>query len=406
MQIKSSNKHANPYMVLTSLIFILSGCGASMDGQTDTSLLENAQCSDGSTVISKNFATGQFQYCQLNSNGTFLVKLSPESEPINPSPWYAFNVAGTDKQAVVVELDFGTYDYRYWPKISSDRIHWKSLSPKNVEVQSEGRRLQLTISQPGDVYIAAQPVVDNQDYQRWIGQLQSQFSGLMAPSIGKSTSGRPLPSITLVNPQAEHSIVILGRQHPPEVTGALALQSFIETLLSDQVVAKNFREKFNILVLPNLNPDGVDNGFWRLNENFVDLNRDWGPFKQPETSQAIAAIEAFIGDNDMVSMLDFHSTKKNILYTQKDGQSRYPLFADGFHKAINSLLQSTSAPELMARKGSHNPNLNTAKRYFYERYDIPSITVELNDYNTQVTANNLGESIALAYMQQLLSTVQ
>ena len=33
-----------------------------------------------------------------------------------------------------------------------------------------------------------------------------------------------------------------------------------------------------------MNPDGVENGFWRYNYNKKDLNRDWDNFFQPETN--------------------------------------------------------------------------------------------------------------------------
>lgn len=85
-------------------------------------------------------------------------------------------------------------------------------------------------------------------------------------------------------------ILILSRQHPPEVTGYLAMQSFVETICGEGDTATKFREVYNTYVIPNLNPDGVDNGHWRHNSGGVDLNRDWEDFNQPE----LQAVKRFI----------------------------------------------------------------------------------------------------------------
>src|SRR3546814_2301684 len=75
----------------------------------------------------------------------------------------------------------------------------------------------------------------------------------------------------------------LGRQHPRETTGTQALMGFVDELAADSPLARDFRERTLVIVLPLLNPDGVVEGNWRGNINGQDLNRDWGPFTQSET---------------------------------------------------------------------------------------------------------------------------
>ena len=74
-------------------------------------------------------------------------------------------------------------------------------------------------------------------------------------------------------------MAIVGRQHPPEVTGSMALMEFVETIVGASDLAKEFRQSFRTIVIPLMNPDGVAAGNWRHNLNGVDLNRDWGPFR-------------------------------------------------------------------------------------------------------------------------------
>src|SRR5690606_25936602 len=106
------------------------------------------------------------------------------------------------------------------------------------------------------------------------------------------------------------------RQHPPEVTGHYALEAFVERLLGRDTAASHFREKFHVYVIPLLNPDGVDEGFWRHNHGGVDLNRDWAAFNQPE-SRAVRDYLAsqLTGDHQLYFAIDFHSTHDDIYYT-------------------------------------------------------------------------------------------
>ena len=106
--------------------------------------------------------------------------------------------------------------------------------------------------------------------------------------IGRSVEGRPIRALH-VNPEAPRHVLVLGRQHPPEVTGALALIPFVERLLAKRIDACAqaeptcaLFEQHGFMVAPNLNPDGVARGHWRHNLGGVDLNRDWGAFTQPE----------------------------------------------------------------------------------------------------------------------------
>ena len=89
-------------------------------------------------------------------------------------------------------------------------------------------------------------------------------------------------------------ILILGRQHPPEVTGAFAMRGFINQLLNKNSLSDSFLKNYNILFVPLMNPDGVMNGYWRYNENKKDLNRDWGIFIQPETDSINKSLTEFL----------------------------------------------------------------------------------------------------------------
>ncbi len=164
---------------------------------------------------------------------------------------------------------------------------------------------------------------------------------------------------------------------PGEVTGAIAMRPFVDTVLGDLPLAKQFRERFMVIVIPLLNPDGVVLGHWRHNVNGVDLNRDWGPFTQPETQGA----ERLLAELDQAGlkirlMLDFHSTKSNKFYTQlKDDGTVPEMFATKWLSRSKERLPDFEF-EHDARERSEQPN---TKNYFFKRYGIPAITYELGD---------------------------
>ena len=96
--------------------------------------------------------------------------------------------------------------------------------------------------------------------------------------LARSEQNRDLIGLDIYNGEAKgkEMLVILSRQHPPELTGYFAMQSFIDELLNDTKLSNDFRKKYRILVYPMVNPDGVDLGHWRHNTGGIDLNRDWG----------------------------------------------------------------------------------------------------------------------------------
>ena len=163
--------------------------------------------------------------------------------------------------------------------------------------------------------VAAQELITNEIYHKWLKAVVNKEPEYKLSKLGDSTQSRPIY-------QLEHStesnewVVILGRMHPPEVTGALALFPFSQQLLFNKKQGTTFRKRFNILLIPNLNPDGVEHGHWRSNINGFDLNRDWNKFKQLETQLVRDRLEEIASnDGKIIFAIDFHSTKKDILYT-------------------------------------------------------------------------------------------
>jgi cytosolic carboxypeptidase protein 6 len=248
---------------------------------------------------------------------SFQVMVEAENYPVNSSPWYAFQIWSTTNQSVRLELSYTRTGHRYHPRISRDRATWAPVADEKLHVSESKRAATISLDiGPEPLYVAAQELFTSSDYQKWIRELAA-LPFVSTRVLGKSTLGRPIHLLEITeNDGPADRVLIIGRQHPPEVTGALALREFVTALCGDSDLAKSFRRHFKATIVPLVNPDGVDAGHWRHNTMGADLNRDWGQFNQAETRLVRDAIAELIADKESRILLafDFHSTRSDVFY--------------------------------------------------------------------------------------------
>ncbi len=367
-----------------------------------TSESDNAQaCNAGNVKLTTEFATARMDSCKRTADNEYLITLKPENTPINSSPWYAFKVEADQPTTIKVTMLVKGDEHRYPPKISQDGKTWK-LQPYKLK----GERLVMNIAASNDpVFIAGQEIINNQYYIDWANKLMNTNAGnamLSYDLLGNSTQGRPIYKIESKG-QGNEWLVILGRQHPPEITGALALFPFVETLLSNSELAATFRDKYNILVIPNINPDGVQAGNWRHNANGVDLNRDWNDFKQIETKQINGYLEQLVANGQKIKFaVDFHSTKSNVFYTMPiDYGVEDAYFVRHW---LGDLDQKMPDVEVVLKPGN-NPGLGVSKQYFSDKFGVHAITYEMGDNTDRQEIKDIAFNASNLLMANMLSDV-
>ena len=363
-------------------------------------------CETGEYRLWDGYPGGRLGHCEPLGPSEVRLTITPEIEgEINPSPWYSFRIRPFPDSEVPdapfkITLAYGDYAHRYWPKVSSDRRRWARLKEERVVL--EGGQATITLDSLGSgLYVSAQEVIAAGYYESWMQRLAEQHSEVKRLSLGYSP-GRRLIDALRINSGAENLLLILGRQHPPEVTGAKALFEFVETILAGRDTACDdpqsnlcrFYASFGLLVVPVVNPDGVALGHWRLNEHGVDLNRDWGPFTQPETNAVAGYVQRLAWKGTRLALvLDFHSTDRNLAYTQMARDQTEPAgFAVAWVRLAHELgAEFAHEPRPVSGRG-------TAKNYFFETYGIPSITYEVADEESarQVKANARAVAVATA----------
>ena len=332
-------------------------------------------CNGYGVHIDAHFEGGNFYRCSIDADGTAQIDIRPEDERINPSPWFALRVSSSRPQAVQLNFDFADDKARYWPKISYDGRHWQALDTGQVSFIDDRRRMTVSIPARRTVFwLAAQEVLTAGWYDDWLLEMADN-DGIDVALLGSSVQGRPLMVASTAN--KPEFVVLLGRQHPPEVTGALAMRPFVQTVLGDTSLAVRFRERYQLLIAPLINPDGVALGHWRHNVEGIDLNRDWGPFTQPETAAFHALLQTHTSRGARPAlMLDFHSTHNSLFYTQLPSDfATAPDFATSWLARSRLRLPDYEfSHEARARSTQAN-----TKNWFFGTYGIPAITYEIGD---------------------------
>lgn len=336
-------------------------------------------CENDIALLDTQFEGGAFHRCDVR-DGKFIITIRPEdSKVVVPMPWYAFRASPKRPGDAVVLMGFVDADAdRFWPKVSLDGNNWQRMPDRAVAISEDNRRLALRIPlTEAPVWIASQQLLTTGFYDAWTLSLAGR-PDVSVRVLGRSVLGRPISVAEIgTHPQA---VLFLGRQHPPEVTGALTMHAFVDTVLADTDLARSFRDAFTVIAVPLLNPDGVAAGHWRHNAGKTDLNRDWGPFRQSET-RSVRALLANLSERGIALrlMLDFHATQvteTHLFYTQRpeDGDGEAHAFAANWFERVRK-----RQPDLeFIHRPSKSESAN-AKNYFFDTYAIPSITYETGD---------------------------
>jgi len=350
---------------------------------------------------SNNFPGARLNKFNRTNDSTYVATINAENTPINPSPWYAFKIWSKEKRTLSVKLQYNDYKHRYDPKISTDGEHWTLLDSTLVQLGIDSTSATFQLNTSNDtLWVAAQEIQDSKRVGKWIESFRNNELVTIG-TAGKSALGRPLfhMNITKGSNYKKPTIIVISRQHPPEVTGFFAMKSFIETLVKEG--GKNgFLEKYRVMVYPLMNPDGVDLGHYRHNTGGVDLNRDWSVYHQPEIAHITEHMvnETKNDKNNVLLGLDFHSTYKDVYYTPHESIKRkIPDFTKTWLESIRVQLDIGDINESPG-KGTRP----TSSAWFNRQFGATGITYEIGDTTPREFIKKKGEVSAKAMMDYFL----
>lgn len=329
-------------------------------------------CRTAEASIAFDFEGASRSACAVEGERAFSVLVAPEhAPPINPSPWYAFRYQTQPGEPLTVTVRYATSRHRYAPQ-------WRGkgdAAQLNAAVAEDGSSVTITLP-AGQGVVSGQELFAKLQYDRMLNRLAA-FEHAERLVLGQSHDGRAIEAVRLGRADAPHLIVLLGRQHPPEVTGAIAMEAFVDELAQGLGREDGLGADFQVLVVPQLNPDGVARGHWRANLGGRDLNRDWGEFTQPETQAVKRWLDAVPPGVRPVLMLDFHSTRSSLFYVQGDeADAAGKRFLEAWLVGKETMIP---AYPFTIEPRDANPGSGTTKNWFHATYGIPAYTYEAAD---------------------------
>ncbi len=358
---------------------------------------------DAGVWFSNEFPGGRLNDVWRDGDTLFVGLIRPENAPINNSAWFAFKVWSDGPESVVLRLEYDDGRHRYWPKTRLAGRVWQPLAPEAVRVDTITNTATFLLDVgPDTLWVAGQKLITSAELWSWTDSLAT-LSHVSSEVIGRSRRGRDIHMLTITdNPRATEQVLLIGRQHPPEVTVTLGMIRFVEEIAGDTPLARRFRQHFQVRAVPLVNPDGVDLGHWRHNTGGVDLNRDWVAFRQPETR---AVRDAFLrireqGLGRVWFAADFHSTWRDVFYTlDRELETEPASFIDRWLDRIDRELPDYHVDD--SPSGLASP---TSRNWFYREFGAPAVTYEVGDGTDPDLIRAVAATAARAMMELLLDS--
>jgi len=353
------------------------------------------------------YFSNDFEGARLNNviqknDSSFILRVLPENIPINPSPFYAFKVMSNTTKRINLEFDYPYgYKHRYIPKIYSEN-KW-SIADTLSFIEIDNKSILKVLVENKSKIISGQELNSSSIVYDWVEDLIKDRRDFVSfKKIGKTVLKRPFMVIDINKNETKEkpTIVLITRQHPPEVTGYFAFQSFLSTILQESDLSSKFLNRYRILAFPLMNPDGVDLGHWRHNSGGVDLNRDWAVYNQKEIKTTVDFISKTLKKNNskLILGLDFHSTYYDVFYTNIERSSTsMPFFLDEWFSSIEK-----SIPNYKVNEQPSTSMQPVSKGWFLNAHKAVGVVYEIGDNTPKDRIKIIGRESARSMMRIML----
>ena len=352
--------------------------------------------------FSNDFEGARLNNVTQKNDSSFILKVLPENIPINPSPFYAFKVMSNTTKRINLEFDYPDgFKHRYIPKIYSEN-KW-SIADTLSFIEIDNKSILKVVVENKSKIISGQELNSSSIVYDWVEDLiQDRRDFVSFKKIGKTKLKRPFMVIDINKNQTKEKpiIVLITRQHPPEVTGYFAFQSFLSTILEESDLSSKFLNRYRILAFPLMNPDGVDLGHWRHNSGGVDLNRDWSVYNQKEVKTTVDFISKTLKKNNskLILGLDFHSTYYDVFYTNIERSSTsMPFFLDEWFSSLEN-----SIPNFKVNEQPSTSMQPVSKGWFLNAHKAVGVVYEIGDNTPKDRIKLVGRESAKSMMKIML----
>jgi len=340
-------------------------------------------CSSPKIKISTDFDRGSLGNITEEEQGHFIgnTKHWLKRDSIGDQYyWFYFKADHVMDKSLTFQLNDLIGVYRETPHIvftdytqpvySYDQENWERIS--NVKYDSASHTFQFSqqfINEP--VWIAYAHPYPTYRLESVIDRIKtSEF--VQIENIAKTREGRKITLVNITDTRVpdddKTNILIMALQHAGEDAGAYMAEGLINFLISDDDEAKKARERFNYMIVPMMNPDGIYNGTSRYNMQMEDLNNVWlnDEKVQPEVIGVKKWAESWYADGNKIDLfIDIHNHSQFHQYNVF-------IFQDHSQDSLVSIMDKYWPIRIW-----HSEFKGSSCSYFF-RKGIPSGTIELS----------------------------
>ena len=189
--------------------------------------------------------------------------------------YWLLRIRGAAGREVTFHFTDGNPFTHLGPSISEDFVHWSWPGAEVITEEDGSENVRVTCRFP------AEPDVFYLTYS--IPYLESHLAAFLAgharhPHLRRSTlttseEGRPVEKLVLRNPQAKapRKIMLSARRHACESVANYVIEGFIDFALD---ASERLLDAAEVLIVPFVDKDGVENGDQGKNRRPHDHNRD------------------------------------------------------------------------------------------------------------------------------------
>ena len=195
------------------------------------------------------------------------------------------------------------------PAVSLDGgLSWTWLGAESVE----GSGFLYTFSSSEEeVRFSFAPPYQERDLRRFL-EAAMPGGGIIAEEFARTKADRVVRRLRLgrLDGEAEHKILVVCRHHACESVASYVLEGLMEQILREGADGQWYAEKAEVMVIPFMDPDGVERGDQGKNRRPHDHNKDYqGESIYASVRQLRREIPAWSGGRLAVA-LDLHCPYK------------------------------------------------------------------------------------------------
>lgn len=243
------------------------------------------------------------------------VWLSPDFRHMQEGQtWFYWNFRAQNRRPVRVVFSHRNQIGAHGPAISTDGgVSWKWLGHDGVREHPISEHLIEcafeipAIPEEADVRYAFCPQYQQSDWECWVKRHEIHPS-LEVSELCRSRNGRKVELLKIRDTGVlppHGTIWLTARHHCCEAMGSYALEGFLEAVLSADEVGRQFRTHWEVVAMPFMDKDGVEEGDQGKLRHPHDHNRDYN--EQPIYPEVAAAMRfGLTRRHRIAAFLDLH----------------------------------------------------------------------------------------------------